>query len=330
MTADAFDDIRRAVRRRFGEAATIENVIIPTLGGVNRTVVFDVVEGAARRRLVSRQETYAAESSPFLTMTDQFHAMRVVYKHGFPVPEPIFEYDEADASAHGYVTAFVEGETMPQRIFRAPGFAERRGSIAVQLGELLALLHSIDPSEVDFLARYPDSVDPIGASMRMFDLYAEAHPAIEIGLRWLERNRPPKPPPTLVHGDFRTGNFMVGPDGVKAILDWECPHIGSGIEDLGWLCTRSWRFGQIDYPVGGFGERAPFYAAYEAASGTKVDPEVVHYWEIFGLVRWAVYNVWQGYGHASGGRRGLVYAACGRNTCLVEYDLLMTLTGQYQ
>ena len=37
----------------------------------------------------------------------------------------------------------------------------------------------------------------------------------------------------------------------------------------------------------------------------------------------------QVHGHNSGERRGLVFAACGRNTALVEYDLLMTMTGRY-
>lgn len=328
--ADEFEDIRRAVRRRFGETARIDNMVVPTLGGVNRTVLFDLVDGRATRRLVSRQETYSAEDSPFLPTAHQFQAMRLAFANGVPVPEPVFEYDEADAMGNGFVTAFVGGETMPQRIFRRPDIAEIRGKLAMQLAEILVRLHAIDVAGAGFLESHPDSRDTIANYLRLYDSYAEAHPAIELGFRWLERNRRPVGRRSLVHGDFRTGNFMVGPEGVTAVLDWECAHIGQGVEDIGWLCTRSWRFGQIDFPVGGLGLRGPFYAAYEAAGGGRVDPDEVRFWEIFGLVRWAIYNVMQAHGHVHRGRRGVAFAAMGRNTGLVEYELLMTLAGRYQ
>ncbi len=325
---DEVGDIRRAVRRRFGSDAEIGNVVIPTLGGVNRTVLFDLTHGGTTRRLVSRQETYSAEDNPFLPAGQQFKVMQVAFAEGVPVPEPVFEYDAADGMGNGFVTAFVAGETMPQRIFRAAD-GDARLKIATDLAVLLAKLHAIDVAKVPFLEGISDSVDIIGNYLHLFDSYAEAHPAIELGFRWLERNRPPAGRRRLVHGDFRTGNFMVGPDGVRAALDWECAHIGQPMEDFGWLCVRSWRFGQIDLPIGGFAERAPVYEAYRAAGGGPIDPDAVRFWEIFGLVRWAIYNVMQAYAHVARGRRGVAFAAMGRNTSLVEYELLMTLAGHY-
>ena len=325
---DGYDDIRAAVRRRFGQTADIANVVVPTLGGVNRTVLFDLVDGASARRLVSRQETYSSEDSPFLPPSLQYKVMRVAYDEGVPVPEPVFEYDAADGMGNGFVTAFVAGETMPQRIFRATD-GDARLKIATDLAALLASLHAIDVTKVPFLEPVPDSIDVIDNYLQIYDSFAEAHPAIELGFRWLERNRPPSGRRRVVHGDFRTGNFMVGPEGVRAALDWECAHIGQAMEDFGWLCVRSWRFGQIELPVGGFAQRAPVYAAYEAAGGDRVDPDLVRFWEIFGLVRWAIYNVMQAFGHVARGRRGVAFAAMGRNTSLVEYELLMTLAGRY-
>jgi aminoglycoside phosphotransferase (APT) family kinase protein len=325
---DEVDDIRCAVRRRFGNGAEIGNVVIPTLGGVNRTVLFDLTHDGSTRRLVSRQETYSAEDSPFLPASQQFKVMQVAFAEGVPVPEPVFEYDPADRMGKGFVTAFVAGETMPQRIFRAVD-NDARLKIAIDLAALLAKLHAIDIAKVPFLEGIPDSVDIVGNYLRLYDSYAEAHPAIELGFRWLERNRPAAGPRRVVHGDFRTGNFMVGPEGVRAALDWECAHIGHAMEDFGWLCVRSWRFGQVELPIGGFAPRAPVYAAYEAAGGDRIDPDVVRFWEIFGLVRWAIYNVMQAYAHVARGRRGVAFAAMGRNTSLVEYELLMTLAGKY-
>jgi aminoglycoside phosphotransferase (APT) family kinase protein len=255
--------------------------------------------------------------------------MRLAFDEGVKVPEPIFEYDPADGMGNGFVTAFVAGETMPQRIFRSAD-AEARLGIATDLARLLARLHAIEPSKAAFLEGLPDSVDVIGHYRALFESYAESHPAIELGFRWLERHAAPPAKRCLVHGDFRTGNFMIGPDGVRAALDWECAHIGQAMEDLGWLCVRSWRFGQVHYPVGGFAPRAPVYAAYEAAGGERIDPDAVRFWEIFGLTRWCIYNVMQAHGHVARGRRGVAFAAMGRNTSLVEYELLMTLAGKYE
>ena len=79
---EAFEDLRRAVRRRFGAAADIENISVPTLGGSNRTVIFDLVDGSSRRRLASRQETYTAEDTPFRSTSEQFRIMKIVREIG--------------------------------------------------------------------------------------------------------------------------------------------------------------------------------------------------------------------------------------------------------
>ena len=84
---------------------------------------------------------------------------------------------------------------------------------------------------------------------------------------------PPPPAPELVHGDFRNGNFIVGADGIRAVLDWELAHLGDPVEDLGWLCVKSWRFGVADRLVGGFGDVPDLLDAYERAGGRAVDED---------------------------------------------------------
>jgi aminoglycoside phosphotransferase (APT) family kinase protein len=326
----AFAEIERAMQRRFGTAVRIENVVVPSLGGSNRTVIFDLVEGRTRRRLVSRQGTYEGPHTPFIRAEHQFAVMQLAHRHGFPVPEPIALYDSADALGDGFVTVFVAGETMPKRILSAPEFSQVRPRLARQVGELLALLHSIGPEELSCLAEYTDSLDPIEAQRQRYDSYDEAHPALELGFRWLERNRPPAAAATLVHGDFRTGNLMIDDNGVVAVLDWECCHLGQPAEDIGWLCTRSWRFGRHDCPVGGFGKRDELLDAYSRLGGRHLDIDEIRFWEVFGLVRWTVLNIMQTHGHMFGGRCSPAFAACGRNTSVIEYDLLMTLKGAYR
>lgn len=327
--AARFDDLAAAIARRFGSAARIENVEVATLGGSNRTLLFDLIDGVGRRRLVSRQQTYEAGDSPFLSPEEQFRAMAQVFACGLPVPEPIFLYDEADGMDAGFVTAFVAGETGPKRIQADAEASGAGASMAAQLGALLGRLHGLPVDRFAFLAGRADSVDPLAAQRDRYDGYGEIRPVLEYGLRWLERHRPPPLPAHLVHGDFRLGNFMVDGTRIASLLDWECAHLGSGAEDVGWLCTRSWRFARPELAVAGLAGIEHFHAAYADAGGRVPAAEEQRWWEIFGLTRWAILNLMQAEGHMRGARRGPVYAACGRNTALVEYDLMMTLTGHY-
>ena len=126
---------------------------------------------------------------------------------------------------------------------------------------------------------------------------------------------------TLVHGDYRMGNILFGPEGLRLVLDWELAHVGDPMEDLAWMCVRSWRFGG-DKPVGGIGERAAFFAAYEAAGGRKVDPEWVRWWEVFGNLRWGIICLTQARTYIDGHSKSVELASIGRRTAETEWELL--------
>lgn len=97
------------------------------------------------------------------------------------------------------------------------------------------------------------------------------------------------------------------------------------MEDLGWLCVNSWRFGNRDLPVGGFGSREALFSAYEAATGQSVDPERVRFWEVFGTLRWGVMCLYLAFGHLDGSERSVERAAIGRRVSETEIDLLQLL-----
>ena len=326
---DIVDKLDIVVRRRFGTTASVENIAVATLGASNRTLLFDLVEGASRRRLVLRQETVKSEFSPFISTADQYQILAVVHGHGLPVPEPIFELETIDNLDNGFVVACVEGETLPKTLLTDPTLESARKRFAAQSGEILARLHAIDPAEVAFLESTSDSIDPLGAQVARYEGYGHCFPGLEVGIRWLENNRPQSSGRKFIHGEYRNGNVMMGPEGIRAVLDWECAHIGNAMEEFGWLCMRSWRYGSIDKPVGGFGPRSELYRAYEANGGETVDEEAVRWWEIFATFRWAVINMMQIDGHVSGVRRSLPFACCGRNISMVEYDMLMAIKGDY-
>ena len=147
----------------------------------------------------------------------------------------------------------------------------------------------------------------------------------ELGLRWLARNQPDPPPRhTMVHGDVRNGNIMVGPDGLRAMLDWEGCHTGDPHEDLGWISVRTWRFGNDHLEVGGFSPREPMIEAYVEAGG-RFDPHAYHWWKVFGTMRWGIGLSRQAVQYLDGTYRNIAMAASGRRAVELEYDLLRLL-----
>ena len=106
------------------------------------------------------------------------------------------------------------------------------------------------------------------------------------------------------------------------MIDWELCHAGDPAEDVGWLCIRSWRFGNDALPVAGVGRLDEFLDAYEAAGGVRPDPERLRWWEILGNVKWAVICARQAHDHLTGRRPSAELASLGRRICEPEWDLL--------
>ena len=154
----------------------------------------------------------------------------------------------------------------------------------------------------------------------MLDALGEARPALELGVRWLAAHRPPEGPLVTVHGDYRFGNFLVGPEGLRGVLDWELAHTGDPAEDIGWLCAPAWRFGGSG-EVGGFGALPALLAAYTAAGGEAVVPARVHWWQVYATVKWATICALQASAHLSGATRSVELATIGRRVCESEWDL---------
>ncbi|HEV2310415.1 MAG TPA: DUF6285 domain-containing protein, partial [Acidimicrobiia bacterium] len=113
-----------------------------------------------------------------------------------------------------------------------------------------------------------------------------------------------------------------GPDGLRAVLDWELAHLGDPVEDLGWLCVKSWRFGVTDKRVGGFGDVDALRAGYVDAGGEPVDAGRLDWWEAFGTLKWGVICEVQAQTHLLGVVRSVELATLGRRIAEMEWDLL--------
>ena len=223
---------------------------------------------------------------PRVTADEDARLMIAAVAAGVPAPKVRAILDDADGLGPGYVTEFVAGETLATKILREDQFAKARPLMTKQCGQILAAIHKIDLARVPFLGRQ-DAAEMVAAYYKVVDLQGFRLPAIEWGLKWAAENAPKNARHTVVHGDFRHGNFIVGEEGIRLVLDWEVAHSGDPMEDLGWVCVKTWRFGGRR-PVGGFGTREELFEAYEKASGLSVDPRHVRWWEAWGGVKWAI------------------------------------------
>ncbi len=243
--------------------------------------------------------------------------LRAAGAAGVRVPRVLAAGDGDALDAPYVIMERIEGETLGRRIQREPSLAQARARLTAQCAQAAARIHTVPLTAVPGL---PDT-DPLVEYREVLDRSGEPHPVFELAFRWLDAHRPRPRTPSVVHGDFRLGNLVVGPDGLRAVLDWELAHVGNPVEDLGWLCVRSWRFGAAGR-VGGVGEVAELLAEYARAGGAAVAEDELFWWEVMCTLRWGVICIVQAATHLTGAVRSVELAAIGRRVCEVEWDLL--------
>ena len=303
-------------------------------GGASReSWVFEAAfPGGRSERLVLRRDPPGHQMQN--SRAAEFALLGAAATAGIPVPRVRWcETDPAVLGAAFFVMDFVPGETLARRLLRDAEYAPARAALPGQLAEALARIHAIDPAAPALagLPRPSEGEPPAAAELARYEqiyraIAPDPHPALELAFRWLAARLPPPGAPRLVHGDFRIGNVMFGPEGLRAVLDWELAHLGDPVEDVGWLCVRSWRFG-AEPPLGGLAEREPFFAAYERAGGARLDPGAVRWWEICGNLKWAVMCIMQARTFLDGAVKSVELASLGRRVAEMELELLELTEG---
>lgn len=319
MAAPSPDSVRSLIAGVQADPGDV--ALSPIPGGASRETW--LVEADDERWVLRRDPEGSVSLVP---ISNEFALITRAAEAGAPVPQPVFhEPAGGRLGTAAMLMSFVDGTSVAPRILRKPEFETARSRLTAQLGEALARIHSINTAELDG-ALPPAGDDPAMAQIaeweRQLDEIGEPLPAVELGLRWLRAHAPEPAKPRVVHGDFRLGNFIVDEDGLAAVIDWELAHLGDPAEDVGWLCIRSWRFGNDDRPVAGLGGLVEFLAAYEAAGGSPIERERIRYWEVFGNVKWAVICARQAHDHLTGVRRSHELASLGRRICEPEWDFL--------
>jgi len=286
-------------------------------GGASREA-WDIEANSASHLILLRNSTDRALALE-KNIEVEAAAMITARRAGVPAPELHDHGDGALGQAY-LLMERLDGETIPRRLLRDDTYAQARPGLARRFGEVLARIHLLDPAEIPGLP----TVDALGQLKELYQAFAEPRPALEIGLRWLTENQPAPVKDTLVHGDFRTGNLMISGAGLTGVLDWELTHRGDPRQDLGWLCTKAWRFGS-PHPVGGFGPRGELMAGYAAGGGTPPDEQTQRWWELYGTVRWGLLCRRQAERYLAEGEPSIEYAVLGRRVCEQEWDILLAL-----
>jgi aminoglycoside phosphotransferase (APT) family kinase protein len=234
--------------------------------------------------------------------------------------------DTAYVGGPFFISDRIEGETVGRRILRQATATGHGETVVGQIGGALAHLHAIDPSEAPPGLPGSPTMEPIANAMvGLTEAVAgllRPEPAFSYGLRWLRDNQPDEPAAcTIIHTDVRNGNIIVGPEGLRAILDWEGSRFGDPMEDVAWPCTRMWRFGDDDKMIGGLAGLAPYRAGYEGAGGMW-NEERFRWWRVLVTLRWGTGLAGQTAAHLDGRFRSIVMAGSGRRVIELAYDML--------
>jgi aminoglycoside phosphotransferase (APT) family kinase protein len=258
---------------------------------------------ARERRLILRRDPAGS-----LIDTDrriEFAAYKAFHGTDVPVPEVLWlEDDPRHLGSPFFISVEMTGfQTSPTRILMEP-YAAHHEKIAEQKWSILGRITRHDPRRLGLVGTM-EWVDPDKCWKRELDYWEGVldsdelipQPIIRAAIRWMRRNPPPPAQKIcVVHGDFRTGNFLYDEQGrIHGILDWEMAHLGDPLEDLGWSLGRVWCWAQDDRR-GGLVSRERAVAIWEQASGLRADPAALHWWELFASVKGQ--GIWVSSAHA--------------------------------
>ena len=322
-------ELAHCVVRWFAGATGVANATKLSGGASQETWSFDIVHAGGPTGAILRRapKGYGAAPTRAAGLDAEARLMQLAHEAGLPSPRVMHLLTTEDDLGTGFIMQRIAGETIARKILRDEQFSSARPLLARQLGAAVAGIHGLPRDRLPSL-REMTSTKEIAEIGREYRGFGWPRPVFELALRWLSAHDPGPPNKlTLVHGDFRHGNLIIGPDGLRAVLDWELAHLGDPMEDLGWVCVNSWRFGEIDEPVGGFGSREQLYAGYEAA-GRKADPIRARFWEVMGTFRWGVMCCGMMRRFRDGPDHSMERAMIGRRASETEIDLLRLLASR--
>lgn len=256
------------------------------VGGMSRETWFAEVTGSRGSAAFTDSLTFRIDHPDGAVVPVSLEREYLTFAALTPTCVPVAEalwYEEDPAllgRAPFYVRRTVPGSASAGKLF-APGNEEMRYRIGIDLAEKLAAVHTLDWSRagLDKFMAVPGR--PEDCALLELDHYEKAYrrsdpepmPVVEALLSWLKRNVPRDVQRTsLVWGDVGVGNFIYSGDRIVALTDWEQAHLGDPMKDWASALFRG---------VDALAPRDEMFAAYERASGLRVDAERIGYYSVF-------------------------------------------------
>lgn len=269
-------------------------------GGSKEQFLFDLHQDGGSRRMILRMNP--GHSLVETHRSREFQLLQA-FQAVVPVPQVYWlDHDGSELGQPAFVCAFVAGQTQPPEKGKANAVgvdygAGDRGRLGEQFVDILARIHRFDWRSAELSAFDVPAVGTtqavdwkIGWWERVYEEDClEEHPMVPRALAWLKHNKPAADDICVVHGDFRSGNFLYNPDSlaITAMLDWELGHLGDPHDDLSWIMMRGW--GHYDeageFLYCGMLGREELVAGYEAKTGMRVDPAKLAYYQILNTLK---------------------------------------------
>ena len=223
----------------------------------------------------------------------EFEAYRAFHGSAVPVPEMLWlEEGDGPLDHPFFIAEEIAGFQASPALLWAEPYLQTHDALAERKWTILGEIAKADPAALG-LDEVMTPIAPAECWNRELSYWegvldedeAEPLPIIRAAIRWLRANPPPPPAKIgVVHGDYRTGNFLFDTEGgIHGVLDWEMAHLGDPLEDLGWSLNPVWSFGRE--LAGGLVPEARAVAIWEKASGIKADPAALKWWTLFNCVK---------------------------------------------
>ncbi|SFQ33208.1 phosphotransferase family protein [Pseudomonas borbori] len=264
------------------------------------------------------------EPAESIVETSRLREFQLIKAMEGTVPVPIAYWHDADGKHLPYpalIYGFSEGITKPANaISGVSGLgtqlpADLRCKLAPQFVEHLAAIHTFDFSNKDLSAF---DIPEVGTTQcaewgvnwweRVWEEDSDEDvPLMRYCAAWLRENMPVLDHVGVVHSDYRLGNFLFTEHDahITAWLDWELGRIGDRHQDIAWTTTKAFASLAEDGTTlltCGLMPEADFIAAYERASGLKVNPKTVHWYKVYNDYMMVTLVMATGYRIARGGK----------------------------
>ncbi|HUT56092.1 MAG TPA: phosphotransferase family protein [bacterium] len=242
--------------------------------------------------VILRREPVAGLLDPY-DVSIEYRVITAIKKAGVAVPETYwYEPDPAVFERPFYAMEKVKGGVHFWKMSFDPEWQlipderERKG-LAADFIANIAAIHKADwrALGLDFLG---DPGPGQGSARQQVERWEEViakagflkKPVVNYAAHWLRDNLPDNDHVVVVHGDYRTGNYVHQDGRIKAVLDWEMVHLGDPMDDVSYIIGTAWRSPRPHLWISHLMPREEFYERYQDATGIKIDKERLKFYHI--------------------------------------------------